>query len=256
MTDSTDQTPPSTDDVSMKRVLIGAALLSVAAIGIWMILGTELRGYGDALTPGGVAITNEKTQATDLHKASVEQSMNHGVRSLHELGDAEAAIRHFSVVLEHNAEHYGARYQIAKAFELTQQLSLAHQAWSRFEPMARQNKDTPSQVYAKKRIVILKNQMVALEEQMAKGIDLLHVKGRPADAVAVFEEVRSAWATHYGARYQHALALEQSGQNGAAEGAWLQFLDVAEATDNRGDIQTAKAAISRVRTLQEGREPG
>jgi hypothetical protein len=256
MTDSTGPTPPSTDDVSMKRVLIGAALLSVVAIGIWMILGVELRGYGDSLTPGGVAITSEKTQATDLQETSVEQSMNQGVRTLHELGDAETAIRHFSVVLEHNAEHYGARYQIAKAFEQTQQLRLAHQAWIRFEPMARQSKDTPSLVYAQERIATLKKQMVALEKQMAKGVDLLHGQGRPADAVTVFEKVRSAWATHYGARYQHALALEQSGQNGAAEGAWLQFLAAAEATDNRGDIQAAKAAISRVRALQDSREPG
>ena len=74
--------------------------------------------------------------------------------------------------------------------------------------------------------------------------------------MTVFEKVRTAWATHYGARYQHALALEQSGQNGAAEGAWLQFLAAAEATNNREDIQSAKAAISRVRALQESREPG
>ena len=182
--------------------------------------------------------------------------MNQGVRLLHEIGDAETAIRHFSVVLKQNAEHYGARYQIAKAFEKTQQLHLAHRAWSRFEPMARLSKDSPALKHAQERIATLENQMTALEKQMDKGVDLLHVQKRPDDAVAVFKKVRSAWATHYGARYQLALALEQSGQNNAAEGAWSQFLDVAEATNNREDIQAAKAAISRVRALQESREPG
>jgi tetratricopeptide (TPR) repeat protein len=239
----------------MKRILISAALLSVAAIGIWMVLGVELRGYGDSLTPGGVTISSEKNRATDLNEAVIEQSMNQGVRLLHELGDPETAIRHFSVVLKHNGEHYGARYQIARAFEQTQQLRLAHLAWSKFEPMARQIGDTPSLTHAQKRIATLENRMVALEEQMKKGVDLLHVQGRPDDAVAYFEEVRSAWATHYGARYQHALALEQSGQSGAAEGAWIQFLAAAETTDNREDIQAAKAAIVRVHALQESREP-
>jgi hypothetical protein len=240
----------------MKRVLIGAALLSMVAIGIWMVLGVELRGYGDSLTPGGVTITSERTPATDLNDAAVEQSMNQGVSLLYEHGDAVTAIRHFSVVLEHNAEHYGALYQIAKAFERTQQLRLAHHAWSKFEPLARQSGDTPSLIHAQERIATLETRMVALEEQMKKGIDLLHVQERPADALSYFEDVRSAWASHYGARYQHALALEQSGQNGAAEGAWLQFLAAAEATKSREDIQAAKAAILRVRTLQESQEPG
>lgn len=240
----------------MKRVLIGAALLAFVAIGIWMILGVELRGYGDSLTPGGVTITSERTPATEMNEASVEQSMNQGVSLLHELGDPEAAIRHFSAVLEHNPEHYGALYQIASAFEQTQKLRLAHLTWAKFKPMARQSGDTPSLNHAQARIATLESQMIALEEQMGKGVDLLHVQGRPADALPYFEDVRSAWATHYGARYQHALALEQTGQNGAAEGAWLQFLGAAEAANNREDTEAANAAILRVRALQESIEPG
>jgi tetratricopeptide (TPR) repeat protein len=202
-----------------------------------------------------VSISSEKT-STNLNEAVVEQSMNQGVSLLHELGDPEAAIRHFSAVLEHNPEHYGAVYQIARAFEQTQQLRLAHQAWSKFEPMARQSKDTPSLNHAQERIATLKSQMATLEKQMDKGVNLLHVQGRPADALSYFEAVRTAWSTHYGARYQHALALEQTGQNGAAESAWTQFLAAATATENREDIQAAKAAITRVRALQEGQEPG
>lgn len=240
----------------MKRILIGAALLSIVAIGIWMVLGIELRGYGDSLTPGSVTIPSEKTPDTNLNETSVEQSMNQGVSLLHELGDPETAIRHFSAVLEYNPEHYGAVYQIAKAFEQTQQLRLAHQAWTTFEPMAQQSGDTPSLLHAQKRIATLTRQMVEFDEHMSTGVDLLHVQGRPADALSYFEDVRGAWPAHYGARYQYALALEQTGQNGAAESAWLQFLAAAEATKNRKDIQAAKTAILRIRALQESQEPG
>jgi len=240
----------------MKRVLISAALLSIAAIGIWMVLGVELRGYGDSLTPGGVSITSERTLATDLNDPAIEQSMNQGVSLLHELGDPEAAIRHFSAVLEHNPEHYGALYQIATAFERTQELYLAHETWGKFEPLARQSEDAPSLSHAQERIATLKNRMAALEEKMGTGVDLLHAQGRPADALPYFEDIRNAWPSHYGARYQHALALEQTGKHEASENAWLQFLTSAEANNNREDTEAAKAAIVRVRALQESQEPG
>lgn len=256
MTDSTGPNPPTTDDVSMKRVLISAALLSIAAIGIWMVLGGELRGYDDSLAPGGVTITSEKNAASIMNEASVEQAMIQGVSLLHELGDPEAAISHFSTVLEYNPEHYGALYQIASAFERTQQLYLAHLTWVKFEPLARQSKDSTSLSHAQERIATLKIRMSTLEEKMVKGVELLHGQGRPAEALPYFEDLRNAWPSHYGARYQHALALEQTGQHGASEGAWLQFLASAEDNNNREDIQTAKAAIVRVRALQESEEPG
>jgi len=256
MTEFSSPTPPSPDAVSMKRVLIGAALLSALVIGIWMVLGVELRGYGDSLTPGGVTISSDRTPATDLDEASIQQSMNQGVSLLYEHGDAQTAIGHFSAVLALNAKHYGALYQIAKAFEQSQQLRLAHRAWREFEPLAQESTDTPSLVYATERIAALEDQMTALDEQMNTGVDLLHVQGRPDDAVPYFEEVRNAWPTHYGARYQHAVALEQSGQNDAAEGAWHQFLAAAEASKSLDDMEVAKAAILRVRAHQENPEPG
>lgn len=256
MTDSTGSDQPSTDDISMKRILISAALLSIAAIGIWAILGVELRGYGNPLKPGGVAITSEKNLAKDLSAASAEQAMIQGLSMLHEHGDPEAAILHFSTILEDNPDHYGALYQIASAFERTQQLYLAHLTWVKFEPMARQSNDAPSLSHAQARIAALKERMADLEDKMGTGVDLLHGQSRPADALPYFEDIRSAWPSHYGARYQHALALEQTGQHSAAENAWLLFLTSAEENKNREDIQAARAAILRVRALQERQEPG
>jgi tetratricopeptide (TPR) repeat protein len=81
----------------------------------------------------------------------------------------------------------------------------------------------------------------ALQESMREGLEALHA-GRPADAVDVFREVLTRMPSHYGARYQLAVALDAVGDHAWAELLWQEVQTNARAV---GDLATAETASRR-----------
>lgn len=76
-------------------------------------------------------------------------------------------------------------------------------------------------------------------DPMAEGLDALYAQKDPAKAVARFREVLGSDPNHYGATYQLATALEQSGDNAAARATWSKMVTMAET--NRDDATLAHA---------------
>ena len=234
--------PPGPETIPLRPVLFGALGLTVMAVLIWLGSGAELRGYGQPSLPGGVPLATEPTAA----EAELAVLMSEGVELLYEQRNTEAAVVSFTEVLDRNPAHYGARYQVAKALEANGRLMDALHAWRRFEAMADSISALPQLGQAEGRVADLEAQVQYLEQQMIIGVDLIRKGNDPAGALAYFDEVVTRWPSHYGARYQRAVALEKSGELEEAKQAWVRFLESAEAIKEGNDIQAATDALERL----------
>jgi cytochrome c-type biogenesis protein CcmH/NrfG len=78
---------------------------------------------------------------------------------------------------------------------------------------------------------------------MARGVDLLYKANDPVGAEAVFRDVLQRAPTHYGARYQLAVALDRGGRPADARPVWTAVLQGAESI---GDMASARAARTRL----------
>ena len=229
----------------MKRVLVIALLCFGVVALLWTASGAELRGYGQALAPGGVAATTEETPAPALDPVA-DRTMNEGVELLYRQADPEGAIQAFDAVLQRNPEHYGALYQRATALDERRQLGQALEAWRRFEPKALAVSDMDHLRHARERIGILQGWVTSLEATMNRGLMLLHQEDDAAASLPLFVEVLNSWPTHYGARYQYAYALEEVEDVDGARKAWAMFLVQAHALRAQGDIEAANNALERL----------
>ena len=78
--------------------------------------------------------------------------MKEGVASLYAREDPTVAVARFREVLQLNARHYGAAYQLAKALDMNGDTNAALDAWQFFRPMAVERSDTESLTWATTRI--------------------------------------------------------------------------------------------------------
>ena len=78
---------------------------------------------------------------------------------------------------------------------------------------------------------------------MQEGVDALYTRRDPIAAAVVFRKVLERNPTHYGATFQLASALDQSGSE--AEGR-LQWARVLQMADGHGDTKTAETAWARL----------
>jgi hypothetical protein len=78
---------------------------------------------------------------------------------------------------------------------------------------------------------------------MKVGLAMLYERHDPRTAVVFFREVLSNRPDHYGATFQLAKALDQSGDSTVALSVWKRVLDLAQA---QGDTATITAAKSRL----------
>jgi len=236
---------PGPEGVSMRRVLGIAALCCGVVLLLWKTSGIELRGYGQSLAPGGVAAITDEAPVVTPDFVS-ERTMNEGVELLYQQDDPEGALRAFDAVLERQPEHYGALYQRAKALDERRQLSLALEAWRRFEPRALAVGDTTYLQQARQRIVILDQWVSTLKAKMSQALVLLHNQGNPDASLPLLREVLDTWPTHYGARYQYAYALEEVDEVEQAREAWALFLVEAHTLQATADITAANEALQRL----------
>jgi hypothetical protein len=82
------------------------------------------------------------------------------------------------------------------------------------------------------------------ERAMRAGLVAMYDRKNPRDAVGLFREVLANRSDHYGANFQLAKALDQSGDSTAAGVAWRRVLELARAA---GDSTTAATASSRLK---------
>lgn len=86
---------------------------------------------------------------------------------------------------------------------------------------------------------------------MQEGLGLLNTAGDPAGAAAVFRVVLSRTPSHYGARYQLAVALDRCGKPAEARPEWEQVKRLAEASADQATLKTATARLAARDTVSE-----
>jgi hypothetical protein len=82
------------------------------------------------------------------------------------------------------------------------------------------------------------------DRAMKAGLQAFYERKDPRTAVGLFTEALSNRPDHYGATFQLAKALDQSGDSAAANPVWRRMLDMARAA---GDSSSAAIAASRLR---------
>lgn len=88
-------------------------------------------------------------------------------------------------------------------------------------------------------------------QAMQRGLGLLHERKDPVGAEAVFREVLQRTPTHYGARYQLAVALDRGGRPGEARAVWQQVLGAAQNVADSATIRTAQARLAAPDTASQ-----
>jgi tetratricopeptide (TPR) repeat protein len=167
--------------------------------------------------------------------------MTRGVDSLYTKGDPEAAARDFRKVLAKNPEHYGANYQLAVALERSGKPAEARPLWEKSLAMAEAIKDEKTADTARKRLGL---PVPAPEDAAMKaGLDAFYGKKDAAAAVVEFRKVLEVNPNHYGATFQLARALDESGKPAEARPLWEKALRMA---DGFKDAETAKMARERL----------
>ena len=78
---------------------------------------------------------------------------------------------------------------------------------------------------------------------MTAGLEALHARHDPAEAIVQFRKVLEHNPTHYGATFQLATALDAAGKRAEARPLWEKMLQMAEASK---DIETADKARARL----------
>jgi tetratricopeptide (TPR) repeat protein len=234
----------------MKRILVQSGLLTAALVGVWMVLDLDLRSYSGG-TPTEITTAVNTTEATPSERDH-KLWMDEGLAMLYNQDNPQSALTRFDLVLEQNPNHYGAIYQRAKALDALGDLQSALDAWTHCAPLAARTRDSDSTKYIQQRITVLGNTIPTVADKMNAGVELLHSQKLPGKAVPYFQDVLATWKTHYGARYQLAVALEQSNQGTASRAAWEQVHRAATQLGEVADIEAATAALQRLRGPQTG----
>jgi Tfp pilus assembly protein PilF len=185
----------------------------------------------------------DSAAATPAASAAVtdESLMTRGLDEMNRAGNGTAAVATFREVLSRNPTHYGAHYQLAKAFDVAGQPDSARVWWTKVASMAEANKDTASIAAAKARLA--QPDTVSQAAMMNTGLSLMNGQNQPDSAAAVFRAVLKRNPTHYGATYQLAQALDKAGKRAEAHEVWIKVLGMAEANKDQPSIDAARARL-------------
>jgi Tfp pilus assembly protein PilF len=87
---------------------------------------------------------------------------------------------------------------------------------------------------------------------MEKGLALLHSSNDPVGAENVFRTVLQHNPSHYGARYQLAVALDRGGRPAEARTEWSEVLRQAQSYGDTGVMAVARARLAAPDTASQG----
>jgi Tfp pilus assembly protein PilF len=180
--------------------------------------------------------TSDESSA-DIQK----QLMDRGVNLLYKGNDPVAAEQNFRAVLARNANHYGARYQLAVALDRGGRPTEARTEWTQVLQQAQSYNDSATMRTALARLGAPDTASAAA--MMTLGVDLLYRQNNPAAAAEQFRKVLQKNPTHYGATYQLATALDKEGQNAPARQLWSKVLGMATMYKDERTAATARARL-------------
>lgn len=169
--------------------------------------------------------------------------MSKGVDLLYKSADPVGAEAVFREVLVHNPAHYGARYQLAVALDRGGRPTEARPMWDGVLKSAQAIGDSATIRTASTRLA--GPDTASQEATMALGLDLLRRQNNPAAAAEQFRKVLQRNPTHYGANYQLAMALDNSGKSAQAKPVWQKVLGMATAIKDEPTAQTARQHLAR-----------
>jgi tetratricopeptide (TPR) repeat protein len=216
---------------------LALGLLLVAAVG---------GAYGSKSLPAGNA-------------SAQEAAMQAGLDALYTQNDPAGAVRHFRRALELNPGHYGAHFQLAKALDAAGRPAEARPLWETMQPMAEQAHDEEALTVVRARLAKPDSTPAAraevapsvmTEEQiqgalMAAGLDDLCQKNDPVSAAAAFRKVLERNASHYGATYQLATALDRANRRAEARPVWEKVAEMAGRYKDQKTLDTARARLAQ-----------
>jgi hypothetical protein len=90
------------------------------------------------------------------------------------------------------------------------------------------------------------------ERAMKAGLSAMYERNAPRAAVPLFREVLANFPEHYGATYQLAKALDQSGDSASALPVWKRMLDLARAAGDSATLQSVKSRLGIPETSTPG----
>jgi tetratricopeptide (TPR) repeat protein len=225
-------------------------------LGVVSLLGAFLAGRWSARGDG----TNQPVAAASSPASIVATNgpglvkpardpMAEGLDALYAQKDPAKAVARFREVLATDPNHYGATYQLAAALEQAGDAAAARATWSKMVTLAEASRDEASLAHARARLAALSEPpppapALPADDPMADlmrvGLAALYEKKDAAAAVKTFRDVLAKNPKHYGATFQLATALEQTGKHDEAKPYWTKALEMAEAIND-----TKTAAIAR-----------
>ena len=192
-----------------------------------------------------------------------EAAMQAGLDALYTRNDAAGSVRYFRRVLELNPRHYGAHFQLAKALDAAGRPVEARPVWETMKPMAEEAEDEETLTVVRARLAkpapgpeskpavrAEATPGTMTEEQiqgalMAAGLDALYKRNDPVSATAEFRKVLERNATHYGATYQLATALDRADKRAEARPLWEKVAKMAERYKDQKTLDTARARLAQ-----------
>src|SRR5262249_22060998 len=151
-----------------------------------------------------------------------EALMKAGLEALYTRNDPEAAISQFRQELAQRPTHYGATFQLAVALDRAGRPAESLPLWEKVLRVSAANNDRATTATAGARLAA-----IAEEAAMKAGLDALYGERDPEKATAQFRQVLARNASHYGATFQLAMALDRGGKQGEARPLWEKVLEVA-----------------------------
>jgi tetratricopeptide (TPR) repeat protein len=168
--------------------------------------------------------------------------MEQGLRSLYQGQDPIGADSLFREVLALNPTHYGARYQRAVALDMSGKPAEARALWTEVLTQAQSYNDTGS-------VRIIQARLAAPDTAsqgglMVRGLDLMYKRNDPAAAAEQFRAILARNATHYGATYQLATALDRLNRRAEARPLWQRVTGMATSYKDSATLATARARLA------------
>ena len=191
-----------------------------------------------ALPSGSIALFHV-TEA-DL-ESDVDTLMKRGLDELYERKAPDAAVEDFRRALRKSPDHYGGTFQLAKALDDAGRPVEARPVWVRMLSLAESARDAETIKTVRDRLA--RPDVVSVDTLMRLGLDALYRLHDPHGAIGRFQEVLRRSPGHYGALYQLASALDQTGRRAEARPYWEKVLAIALTYRDDG---TARAASERL----------
>ncbi len=182
--------------------------------------------------------------AAGASPAAEASLMQKGLDLLYKTGDAISAVDTFRAVLKTNPTHYGARFQLAKALDVSGKPAEARPIWEEVLGAAEAVKDTVTASTARRRLAL--PDTVSEAGMMNQGLHLLYAERNQSAAAEQFRKVLERNPKHYGATFQLAKALDQAGKPDEARPYWEKVLTMAEGIKDQTTADAARTRLQRI----------